>query len=111
MLTREVKGLPVLKIIEKSNGINQPMKFYLDMWLLGAHTCIHIARFIQSLEFLKKSSDLPSSFPDLEKVWKIFLKLQQVLYKFFFFFPFCLSLIQSCLYVCTRHSSSIDIDI
>ena len=85
MLTREVKGLPVLKIIEKSNGINQPMKFYLDMWLLGAHTCIHIARFIQSLEFLKKSSDLPSSFPDLEKVWKIFLKLQQVLYKFFFF--------------------------
>ena len=100
MLTREVKGLPVLKIIEKSNGINQPMKFYLDMWLLGAHTCIHIARFIQSLEFLKKSSDLPSSFPDLEKVWKIFLKLQQVLYKFFFFFPFCLSLIQSCLY-CT----------
>ena len=74
MLTREVKGSPVLKIIEKSNGINQPTKFYLDMWLLGAHTCIHIARFIQSLEFLKKSSDLPSIFPDLGKVWKIEIK-------------------------------------
>lgn len=74
MLTREVKGSPVLKIIEKSNGINQPMKFYLDMWLLGAHTCIHIARFIQRLEFLKKSSDLPSIFPDLGKVWKIEIK-------------------------------------
>ena len=71
MLTREVKGSPVLKIIEKSNGINQPTKFYLDMWLLGAHACIHIARFIQSLEFLKKCSDLPSIFPDLGKVWKI----------------------------------------
>ena len=27
--------------------------------------------FVQSLEFLKKSWDLPSNFPDLEKVWKI----------------------------------------
>ena len=27
--------------------------------------------FVQSLEFLKKSRDLPSNFPDLEKVWKI----------------------------------------
>ena len=71
MLTREVKGLPILKIIEKSNGINQPMKFYLDMWLLGAHTCIHIARFIQSLEFLKKSSDLPSIFQTWEKSGKL----------------------------------------
>ena len=55
MLTREEKGSPVLKIIEKSNGINQPMKFYLAMWLLGADTCKRIARFIQSLEFLNKS--------------------------------------------------------
>ena len=50
--------------------------------------------FIQSLEFLKKSWSLPSSFPELEKVCKIeikswkngkkswfFLKLQQVLLK------------------------------
>ena len=55
--------------------------------------------FVQSLEFLKKSWNLPNNFPDLEKVWKIeiksgkngkkpwvfFSKLQQVLKWFFFF--------------------------
>ena len=28
------------------------------------------ARFVQSLEFLKKYGNLQTSFPDLEKVWK-----------------------------------------
>ena len=47
------------------------------------------AGFIQSLEFLKNSGNLQTTFPDLEKVWKrqslekwmksgIFLKEQQV---------------------------------
>ena len=50
---------------------------------------------VQSLEFLKKSWNLPCNFLDLEKVWKIeiksgkmvknFFKLQQVLYKWNFF--------------------------
>ena len=55
--------------------------------------------FVQSLEFLKKPWNLPSNFPDLEKVWKIerkpgetvkslkffFSKLQQVFLKWFYF--------------------------
>ena len=50
---------------------------------------------VQSLEFLKKSWNLPCNFLDLEKVWKIeiksskkiifFFKLQKVLYKWNFF--------------------------
>ena len=32
------------------------------------------ARFVQSLEFLKKSLNFQTSFPDLEKVWKIKIK-------------------------------------
>jgi len=33
-----------------------------------------LSGFVQSLEFLKKSWHLPSSFLDLEKVWKIEIK-------------------------------------
>ena len=58
--------------------------------------------FVQSLEFLKKPWNLPSNFPDLEKVWKIernsgemvkslkffFSKLQQVFLKWFYFLRF-----------------------
>ena len=29
------------------------------------------AGFVQSLEFLKKSGNLRTTFPDLEKVWKL----------------------------------------
>ena len=66
--------------------------------------------FVQSLEVLKKSWHLPSSFPDLEKVWKmeiksgkmLFAKLQQVLYILQVkFLSFWLNLIQSRLYVCS----------
>ena len=56
---------------------------------------VHLG-FVQSLEFLKKSWNLPKNFPDLEKVWKIeikswknykesFLKVTVVLYKWNFF--------------------------
>ena len=58
--------------------------------------------FVQSLEFLKKPWNLPSNFPDLEKVWNIerkpgetvkslkffFSKLQQVFLKWFYFLRF-----------------------
>ena len=27
--------------------------------------------FVQSLEFLKKSGNLQTTFPDMEKVWKV----------------------------------------
>ena len=30
--------------------------------------------FVQSLEFLKKSGNLRTNFPDLEKVWEIKIK-------------------------------------
>ena len=33
--------------------------------------------FVQSLEFLKKSWNLPSNFPDQEKVWKIAIKSEK----------------------------------
>ena len=57
--------------------------------------------FVASLEFLKMSSNLPSNFPDLEKVWKIEVKswkLVKSLDIFFFFesfFLFWSNLIQS----------------
>ena len=68
--------------------------------------------FTQSLEFLKKSWNLPSNFLDLEKVWKIeiksgkmvktfFLKLQQVSALQVKFFSCWLNHIQSRLYVCS----------
>ena len=37
-------------------------------------TCLFYAGFVLSLEFLKKSWNLLSNFPDLEKVWKIEIK-------------------------------------
>ena len=36
--------------------------------------------FVQSLEVLKKSSHLPSNFPDLEKVWKMEIKSGKMLF-------------------------------
>ena len=52
--------------------------------------------FVASLEFLKMSSNLPSNFPDLEKVWKIEVKswkivksLDIIIYIFFESFFFC----------------------
>ena len=30
-----------------------------------------LSGFVQSLEFLKKSGNLRTTFPDLEKVWKL----------------------------------------
>ena len=38
---------------------------------IGAGDSKHVARFVQSLEFLKKSGNLRTTFPDLEKVWKL----------------------------------------
>ena len=71
--------------------------------------------FVQSLEFLKKSWNVSSYFPDLEKVWKrwslekmikkswvfFFPNLQQVLYKGIFFGFFFSNLIQPLPYVCS----------
>ena len=34
-------------------------------------THVHCTGFVQSLEFLKKSGNLRTTFPDLEKVWKL----------------------------------------
>ena len=65
---------------------------------------------LQSLEFLKKSWNLPSNFPDLEKVWKIeikswkmvksleFGKLQQVLYSEFFLSCSSWKKLRSCIF-------------
>ena len=64
----------------------------------------------QSVEFLKKSWNLLSNFPDLEKVWKmeiveikygkmVFSKLRRVLYNFFWFWS---NLNRSRPYVCKK---------
>ena len=37
-------------------------------------TSVLHARFVQSFKFLKKSWNLPCTFPDLEKVWKMEVK-------------------------------------
>ena len=65
---------------------------------------------VQSLEFLKKSWNLPCNFLDLEKVWKIEIKSSKKI-KFFFqattsalqvkFFSCWSNHFQSCLYVCS----------
>ena len=63
---------------------------------LGSNVLFYVSNlmigFVQNLEVLKKVWNLPSSFPDLKKVWKngkkvltFFSKPQQVLYKCFFF--------------------------
>ena len=54
------------------------------------YTCMYMYReksgFVQSLEFWKNSWNVPSNFPDLEKVLGFFFwRLQQVLYKWNFF--------------------------
>ena len=69
----------------------------VELWMTVSK--LKTAGFVQSLEFLKKSCNLPSNFPDPGKVWKIevkswkngkkpcvFLKaVQEVLQKWFFF--------------------------
>ena len=42
---------------------------------MGYKIIVGITGFAQSLEFLKKSGNLQTSFPDLEKVWKIKIKV------------------------------------
>ena len=65
---------------------------------------------VQSLEFLKKSWNLPCNFLDLEKVWKIEMKSSKKLKNFFQattsalqlkFFSCWSNHFQSCLYVCS----------
>ena len=70
----------------------------VELWMTVSK--LKTVGFVQSLEFLKKSWNLPSNFPDLGKVWKIevkswkngkkswvFLKaVQQILQKWIFFF-------------------------
>ena len=70
-------------------------------------TCLFYAGFVLSLEFLKKSWNLLSNFPGLEKVWKIEMKSRKNgLFKatsaFFIsdFFSFRSNRIQSRPYVC-----------
>ena len=48
--------------------------------------CLQVSQkgFIQSLKFLKKSWNLPSNFPDLEKVWKTEKKPGKKIVKSFF---------------------------
>ena len=83
----------------------------------------------ESHEFLKKSWNLQSNFPELEKVWKIevksgkmvififirgillnqsffFPKLQQVPYKLFFIISFWSNLIQSRAYIAVHREKS-----
>ena len=65
-----------------------------NTWYLLQESAVrYLTQGLYGLEFLKKSLNLPSSFLDLDKVWKMviesgqrvksffFPKLQQVLYK------------------------------
>ena len=51
---------------------------------------------VQSLEFLKKSWNLPSNFPDLEKVWKM-VKSRELFFLFYFYLFFKLQATTSAL--------------
>ena len=53
-------------------------------------------KFIQSLGFLKKSRNLPSNFPDLEKVWKM-VKSRELFFLFYFYLFFKLQATTSAL--------------
>ena len=44
------------------------------------------AGFVQSLEFSRKCSNLPSNFPDLKKVWKMEIKYGKIVKSLEFFF-------------------------
>ena len=49
---------------------------------------IHKAGFVQSLEFLKKYGNLQTSFPGLDKVWKIEIKSGKQWKEVLNYFPF-----------------------
>ena len=62
------------------------------------HICLTV--FLQSLEFLEKSWNLPSNFPDLEKVWKIEIKSWKNGKKSWVFFESCNKCITGEIFFC-----------
>ena len=53
------------------------------------------AGFVQSLEFSRKCSNLPSNFPDLKKVWKMEIKYGKIVKSLEFFLTFFFVLVKS----------------
>jgi len=56
------------------NAIQTECKLSANVLNKSFYCLVNVTGFIQHLEFLKKSWNLPSNFPDLEKVWKIEIK-------------------------------------
>ena len=57
-----------------------------NTWYLLQESAVrYLTQGLYSLEFLKKSLNLPSSFLDLDKVWKMVIKVWTKGKKFFFF--------------------------
>ena len=52
--------------------------FMKDVFDLSCSKLQVYAGFVQSLEFLRKCWNLPSNFPDLEKVWKMEIKYGKI---------------------------------
>ena len=55
-------------------------------WKMGLICYAASYMYMQSLEFLKKCWNLPSNFPDLEKVWKMEIKYGKIVKSLEFFF-------------------------
>ena len=56
-----------------------------NTWYLLQESAVrYLTQGLYSLEFLKKSLNLPSSFLDLDKVWKMVIKSGQRVKSFFF---------------------------
>ena len=62
------------------------------------------AGFVQSFESLKKTSNLPSNFPDLEKVWKIEIKSGKMIKSLEFFPQSYTSALEVNFFFCFAHN-------
>ena len=67
---------------------DRPLYRYLCRFLNFGQECLleKTAGFVQNLELLKKSGNLQTSFPDLEKVWKIKIKYGKIVKSLKYFF-------------------------
>ena len=66
-----------------------PLLYFMQVYMYkGSKMHARYPGFVQSQEFSKKYGSLQTSFPDLEKVWKIEIKSGKKLKEVWNFFPF-----------------------
>ena len=70
-LSQQADIKTTMKLITAPSAPAELLKMDSVSFALNFLLLIIITGFVQSLEFLKKSRNLRTTFPDLEKVWKL----------------------------------------